>query len=409
MTNRQTTRLWWMAATMVALLGWQGNVSAQSQSAGVTTAGQTIAVDREGDFVRVRTPGQQVDASGDWRRRVTVSRGVSDRLLVELGARETDGTLRVALAGDILFDVDSTAVRPAAGDTLSKIAQLIRDRSRGDVFIVGHTDALGTDAYNQKLSEDRAAAVIMWLNRNEGIPASIMLGRGMGESQPVAHNTLPNGADDPQGRAANRRVEVFLATREGVDLRQAVEVARVDTGGSSVVVAQGAGRQTVQVPGRTIDIQQGAGGQRVQVDGSAVATPQAPATGSAATTGPARESAAAAAPARPNLRPAGPVQCTGFRSVELDGVLIDTPGTAIDATGSCRVVIRNSEIRSQDVAIAATGLSQIEIIDSVVIGRTNSLDATGTAQVSARGTEFRGAFVTRGLAKFDDRGGNRLP
>jgi secreted trypsin-like serine protease len=95
--------------------------------------------------------------------------------------------------------------------------------------------------------------------------------------------------------------------------------------------------------------------------------------------------------------------------VELDGVVSDTPGVAIDTTGTCRVVIRNSEIRSQGVAIAATGMSQVEVIDSVVVGRTGSVDATGAAQISARGSEFRGEFVVRGLAKFDDRGGNRLP
>lgn len=408
MANEYTRRGWWIAATTAVLLGFQGGVEAQNQSVNVTTAGQAIAVDRVGDFVRVRTPGQQVDASGDWRKRVTVSRDGGDKLLVELGAREADGSIRMALGGDILFDTNSTIVRPAAGDTLGKIAQVIRDRSRGDVYVIGHTDSVGADAYNQKLSEDRAAAVIAWLSQREGIPASIMLGRGMGEGHPVTHNALPNGADNPQGRAQNRRVEIFLATRNDVDLRKTVEVTRVSAGGSDVVVSRGGDTQTVQAGGRTVEIQQGAGGQRVQVGDTVVEVPQGAATRGGGAPAPAG-GAAASAGARRDLRPAQPVQCTGVRTVELDSVLIDTPGTAIDTTGSCRVVIRNSEIRSQGVAIAATGLSQIEIIDSVVVGRQNSLSATGAAQISARGTEFRGALATIGLSKFDDRGGNRLP
>jgi outer membrane protein OmpA-like peptidoglycan-associated protein len=411
MANECMKSAWRLAVTAALLLGLPGGVDAQNQSVNVTTAGQAIAVDRVGDFVRVRTPGQQVDVSGDWRKRVTVNRDGGDRLLVELGAREAEGSIRLALGGDILFDTNSSAVRPVAADTLGKIAQVIRDRSRGEVYLIGHTDSVGTDAYNQKLSEDRAAAVIAWLSVNEGIPASIMLGRGMGESQPVTHNTLPNGSDNPQGRAQNRRVEMFLATRDDVDLRRTVEVTRVSAGGSDVVVERRADRQTVQVGGQTIEVQQGAGGQRVQVGDTVVEVPQGAAARSRTGT-PAASGAAAAttpAPARRELRAATPVQCTGVRVVELDSVLIDTPGIAIESTGSCRVVIRNSEIRSQDVAIAATGMSQVEIIDSVVVGRTGSVGATGAAQVSARGTEFRGELVTRGLAKFDDRGGNRLP
>jgi outer membrane protein OmpA-like peptidoglycan-associated protein len=407
MATGYTGRSWALAAAMTTVIGLSVGAAAAPQSAGVTNAGQTIAVDRDGDFVRVRTPGQQVDASNDgWRKKVTVTRGDSDALLTELGAREADGAIRVALSGDILFDFNSSAIRPAASETLAKIAQVIRDRSRGDVYVVGHTDSVGSDAYNQKLSEERAAAVIAWLNRQEGIPASLMLGRGMGKTQPVAYNTLPNGADNPEGRAQNRRVEVLLATREGVDLRNVIEVPRVNTGGSDIVVERSADRQTVQVGGRTIDVQQGAAGQRVQVGDTVVDVGQAASARSGANT-----TAAAGAPAtgsRP-LRSNPPVQCSGTRVLELDGVMIDTPGTAIEASGTCKIILRNSEVRSGGVAIAASGMSNIDIIDSVVVGRITAVGASGTAVVSAQGSEFRGALNRSGLATFNDRGRNRLP
>src|SRR5690606_29271151 len=295
---------------------------------------QAVTGDRDGDFVRVRTPGQKVDGSGDWRRRVTVSRDASDALLVELGAHEADGAIRVALSGDVLFDFDSAVVRPAAGTALGRMAQVIRDRSRGDVYVVGHTDSVGADAHNQKLSEDRAAAVIAWLSLNEGIPAALMLGRGMGESRPVAYNTMPDGADNPQGRAQNRRVEILLATRDNVDLRGAVEVTRVDAGGSPIVVERSAGRQTVQVGGRTIDVQQGAGGSRVQVGDTVVDVPQAAAPQGRGAAAPTSDAATSTAATRPPLRAAAPVECSGMRAVELDAVVIDTPGVAIQASGT---------------------------------------------------------------------------
>ncbi len=408
MTNGHTKQVWWIAATAVVVLGVQGGAGARAQSVGVTTAGQTVAVERDGDFVRVRTPGQQVTVDDGWRRRVTVNRGSSDDLLVELGAREAGGSIRMALSGDVLFDFDSTAIRPGAADVLGKIAQVIRDRSHGDVYVVGHTDAVGTDAYNQKLSEDRAAAVIAWLSVREGIPSSIMLGRGMGKAQPVADNTRPNGADNPEGRAKNRRVEIFLATRDGVDLRGAVEVTTVDTGASSVVVERSADRQTMQVNGRTIDVQNGADGPRVQVGGTTVEAPQAAAAQSRAGNA-AAGGGASAGPAGRTLRPVSPVSCTGVRSVELDSVVIDTSGVAIETTGACKVTIRNSEIRSKTVAITATGMSRVEIVDSLVVGSVGAVGVTGTGQVSAKGSELRGRVETRGLGKFDDLGGNTLP
>jgi hypothetical protein len=76
--------------------------------------------------------------------------------------------------------------------------------------------------------------------------------------------------------------------------------------------------------------------------------------------------------------------------VELDAVLIDTLGIAVETTGSCRVVIRNSEIRSQGVAISVTGMSQVEIVDSVVVGRMGSVGVTcGTVRASGRPISVR--------------------
>ena len=76
--------------------------------------------------------------------------------------------------------------------------------------IDGHTDGKGTDAYNNALSERRAAAVKTWLTANAQDGARRRDPR-LGESRsPVAHNTKPDGSDDPEGRAKNRRVQIIV-------------------------------------------------------------------------------------------------------------------------------------------------------------------------------------------------------
>jgi outer membrane protein OmpA-like peptidoglycan-associated protein len=78
------------------------------------------------------------------------------------------------------------------------------------VTIEGHTDARGADAYNQTLSEQRAASVKQWLVANAQVSGATISTRGWGKSKPAAHNTKPDGSDDPDGRAKNRRVQVIL-------------------------------------------------------------------------------------------------------------------------------------------------------------------------------------------------------
>lgn len=78
------------------------------------------------------------------------------------------------------------------------------------MLIEGHTDAKGSEAYNLKLSERRAEAVVEWLAVREGIDTAWLDRRGLGEAQPAAPNARPDGRDDPEGRQRNRRVEVIL-------------------------------------------------------------------------------------------------------------------------------------------------------------------------------------------------------
>jgi outer membrane protein OmpA-like peptidoglycan-associated protein len=168
----------------------------------------------EGDYLRIDDGASTTVVTG-WREggSHTYTSADTDRFLVELGAKTTGGEVALNLAGDVLFDFDSSAVRGDAASQLSKVAHVLRSRSGGAVSVVGHTDSVGAADYNQRLSQARALAVMRWLNEEETIPLSLMRGRGMGSEKPIAHNTNPDGSDSPEGRAKNRRVEIRFAPR----------------------------------------------------------------------------------------------------------------------------------------------------------------------------------------------------
>lgn len=99
------------------------------------------------------------------------------------------------------FDFDKSIIRPDAVPVLNEAAETLKAEGGIAVIVEGHTDSVGTDAYNQKLSHRRADAVRQYLVKH-GIPATRITTEGLGESRPVASN------DTEDGRAQNRRVEL---------------------------------------------------------------------------------------------------------------------------------------------------------------------------------------------------------
>ena len=128
----------------------------------------------------------------------------------DLQVKETGQEIRIELAADVLFDFDKANLRPAAQKTLHQAAGIIQDKAKGAVRIEGHTDSKGNDAYNQKLSERRAASVKAWFIEKEALGNMQFATQGFGAKKPVASNTKPDGSDDPDGRQKNRRVEIIL-------------------------------------------------------------------------------------------------------------------------------------------------------------------------------------------------------
>lgn len=104
------------------------------------------------------------------------------------------------MGADATFDFDKATLKPAGKANLDKFAAGLAGAKVSSITIVGHTDSVGSDAYNQKLSERRAQAVADYL-ASKGVAAQMQVS-GKGEAQPVADNKTK------AGRAANRRVEV---------------------------------------------------------------------------------------------------------------------------------------------------------------------------------------------------------
>jgi outer membrane protein OmpA-like peptidoglycan-associated protein len=104
----------------------------------------------------------------------------------------------------IYFDTDKAVLKPESGPTLEQMAKFLKANAAAKVFVVGHTDNQGALDRNQKLSRERAAAVVAALAASHGIAKERMVADGVGPLAPVAAN------DAEAGRARNRRVEMVL-------------------------------------------------------------------------------------------------------------------------------------------------------------------------------------------------------
>jgi outer membrane protein OmpA-like peptidoglycan-associated protein len=107
----------------------------------------------------------------------------------------------------ILFGFDRSDLGANAATNLDKLINVLNKYPDTDIKILGHTDNKGTDAYNQGLSERRAASVSSYL-KDHGISSSRVSTKGMGENDPIASN------DTEEGRSQNRRVEFVITANE---------------------------------------------------------------------------------------------------------------------------------------------------------------------------------------------------
>jgi outer membrane protein OmpA-like peptidoglycan-associated protein len=114
-----------------------------------------------------------------------------------------DGSLKIGIASDVSFDIDSAQIRPDALNTYAKIANILKTYDKTVVHIVGHTDTSGSAEHNQGLSERRAASVASYMG-GQGLPGSRVRQEGRGEREPLVRT------GDGVKESRNRRVDIVI-------------------------------------------------------------------------------------------------------------------------------------------------------------------------------------------------------
>lgn len=122
--------------------------------------------------------------------------------------RVSQSQILLNFPADLTFDFDRDAVKSQFVPTLRDVGAILRDYDQTTVDVYGHADSVGTDAYNQDLSERRAMNVASLLMQG-GVIRQRLVAQGYGETRPVADNSTDTG------RARNRRVEVYISAFQG--------------------------------------------------------------------------------------------------------------------------------------------------------------------------------------------------
>ena len=107
---------------------------------------------------------------------------------------------------NILYDYNKAELRPESKTELDKLLKLLNDNPKMKIELASHTDSVGSDAYNNNLSQMRAQSCVDYIT-SRGVTTDRIFAKGYGKTKPVAPNSLPDGKDNPDGRQLNRRTE----------------------------------------------------------------------------------------------------------------------------------------------------------------------------------------------------------
>ncbi len=200
------------AATLALLLSGCANMTETQRNTGIGAGVGAVAGAALGKGQGAAI-GAGVGALGGyiWSQHMQTKKAEMERATAGTGVEVTqtaDNQLKLQIPSDISFDTGRAEIRPALRPILDQFANGLREQPRTEVRIIGHTDNTGSDAVNDPLSMQRAASARDYLSAR-GVDAGRILINGRGSYEPVADNT------SDAGRARNRRVEIFLAERQG--------------------------------------------------------------------------------------------------------------------------------------------------------------------------------------------------
>jgi outer membrane protein OmpA-like peptidoglycan-associated protein len=182
-------------------------VRMESQLKAAAADAEANRLKRENEAQRAASQAALDEAARQRAQLETEKAELRSRLLKQfsliLQTRDTARGLIVNMS-DVLFDSGKASLRPAAREKLAKVAGIVSGHPGLRLDVEGHTDSVGGDDYNQRLSEQRGKSVGDYLT-GQGMPTSSVSAKGLGETQPVATN------DTATGRQQNRRVELVIS------------------------------------------------------------------------------------------------------------------------------------------------------------------------------------------------------
>jgi outer membrane protein OmpA-like peptidoglycan-associated protein len=168
---------------------------------------QMAVAQNEADRLKRENDRQRASAQADLDRAAKDKAELRVQLLTQFNAilqtRDTARGLIVNMS-DVLFDTAKFSLRPLAREKLAKIAGIVSGHPGLRLDVEGHTDSVGGDEYNQRLSEQRGTSVRDYLIQ-QGMAGNSVSTKGLGKGEPVASN------DTAQGRQQNRRVELVIS------------------------------------------------------------------------------------------------------------------------------------------------------------------------------------------------------
>ncbi len=176
---------------------------AEAEAASATALAQQQTARLEADRARLAADEANRGRQQAEAEKVELRERLLRQLNLILETRDTARGLIVSMA-DVLFDTAKYTLRPGAREKLAKVAGILLSHPGLNLEIEGHTDSVGGDDYNQRLSEQRAMAVRNYLGE-QGLPETSVTAKGFGKNMPVASN------DTAAGRQRNRRVELVVS------------------------------------------------------------------------------------------------------------------------------------------------------------------------------------------------------
>jgi len=162
-----------------------------------------IKAKAEADALKAKEEAARAEAERAQKAAAALRAQLLDQFNRILETRDTPRGLVVNM-GDVLFDFGKYELRPEAREKLAKLSGIILAHPGLDLAVEGHTDNVGSDEINQKLSEKRAETVRAYLLQ-QGLADGNVTSRGFGKTTPVADNSTP------EGRQKNRRVEIVVS------------------------------------------------------------------------------------------------------------------------------------------------------------------------------------------------------